>query len=149
MVRFALVATLVSGVTAPVMAQNLQSVELPAQWLEMPAVPLVDRRLSLSDSPARPQALLPMYVSFGLLQLIDAHSTTRALKSGAVESNPLMKDVVGNRASLFAVKAGGTAVAIVAAERLWPRNRVAAVGFMIAANAGISWVVQHNYHVVQ
>src|SRR5262245_44290477 len=100
MVRFALVATLVLGVTAPVMAQDLPSVELPAQGLEMPAVPFVDRRLSVADSPARPHALLPMYVSFGVLQLIDAHSTTRALKSGAaVESNPLMKDVVGNRAS--------------------------------------------------
>ena len=146
MVRFALVATLVLGITTPVMAQNLQSVELPAQLLE---VPFVDHHLSQSDPPSRPPALIPMYVSFGLLQLIDAHSTTRALKGGAVESNPLMKDVVGNRASLFAVKAGGTAVAIYAAERLWPRNRVAAVGFMIAANAGISWVVQHNYQVVR
>ena len=138
MVRFALVATLVLGVTAPVMAQNLHSVEFPALMLRVPAIPSV-------DAPARPRMLIPLYVSFTVLQVMDAHSTTQALKGGAVESNPLMKEFVGNSASLLAVKAGGTAVAIFAAERLWPRNRVAAVGFMIAANAGISWVVQHNY----
>ena len=142
MVRFALVATLVLGVTAPVMAQTLDSVELPALMLRVPAVPSV-------DPPARPRLLIPLYVSFGVLQVMDAHSTTRALGGGAVESNPLMKGVVGNSASFLAVKAGGTAVAILATERLWKRNRVAAVGFMIAANAGISWVVQHNYRAVR
>jgi hypothetical protein len=141
MVRFALVATLVLGVTAPVMAQNLHSVELPALMLRVPA-PSV-------DAPARPRMLIPLYVSFGVLQVMDAHSTARALQGGAVESNPLMKEFAGNSASMLAVKAGGTAVAIFAAERLWPRNRAAAVGFMIAANAGISWVVQHNYRAVR
>ena len=149
MVRFALVVTLVLGVTTPVMAQTLHSVELPAHLLQMPPVPFVETTVSLSHAPTRPQALLPLYVSFGALQLLDAHSTARALMSGAVESNPLMKGVVGNNASVLAVKAGGTAVAIFATERLWKRNRAAAVGFMIAANAATTWVVQHNYRAVR
>ena len=142
MVRFAVVITLVLGVTAPVMAQNLHSIELPALMLRAPAVPSV-------DAPARPRMLIPLYVSFGVLQVMDAHSTARALQGGAVESNPLMREFAGHSASLLAVKAGGTAVAIFAVERLWPRNRAAAVGFMIAANAGITWVVQHNYRAVR
>lgn len=148
MVRFALVTTLLLGFTAPVRAQDvLSSVELPVQLLEAPAVQASP--VSSVAPSVRPQALVPLYVSFGILQLIDAHSTSRALNGGAIESNPLMKGVVGNSASLFAVKAGGTAFAIYATERLWKRNPAAAVGFMIAANAGISWVVQHNYGVVR
>jgi hypothetical protein len=143
MVRFALVATLLFGFTAPVLAQDfLDSVELPVHLLHAPAVPSV-------APPARPQVLLPLYVSFSVLQMMDVHSTNRALDRGGVESNPLMKGFVGNNASLIAVKAGGTAVAIYAAERLWRRNRAASIGLMIAANTGITWVVQHNYRVVR
>jgi hypothetical protein len=146
MVRFAVVATLLLGFTAPVTAQEIAAADAAA--LQVSAVP---QRPALASSyaPERPKALVPLYVAFGSLQLLDVHSTARALNHGAVEQNPLMKSFAGNAASLMALKAGGAAVAIYAAEKIWKRNPAAAIGFMIAANAGMAWVVQHNYRVVR
>ena len=174
MVRFAAVATLLLAFTAPALAQDLDSVKStgelapsrpgaslePADRSQM-RLPLdassgvlhvIDAQSSAVqsvDRSDRPQMLLPLYASFGVLQVFDAHSTARALRSGATESNPLMTGVVGHSATVFAVKAGGAAAVIYATERLWKRNPAAAVGFMIAANAGMGWVVQHNYRVAR
>jgi hypothetical protein len=93
----------------------------------------------------RPGALVPLYVSFGALQALDVHSTTRALSTGAAEANPLMKGFAGNPFALSAVKAAGAAGVIYASEKIRKRNRTAAVIFMVAANAGMAFVVQHNY----
>jgi hypothetical protein len=93
----------------------------------------------------RPRALVPLYVSFAALQGLDVHSTTRALRNGAVEANPLMKGLAGNPVALSAVKGAGAAGVIYASEKIWKKNKVAAVVFMVAANAGLAFVVQHNY----
>jgi Domain of unknown function (DUF5658) len=97
----------------------------------------------------RPSTLLPLYASFAALQAVDMHSTWRALDQGAVEGNPLLMNVAGNKAALFAVKAGGTAAVIGVSEALWKKNRTAAILFMISANAGMTWVVEHNYRAVR
>jgi hypothetical protein len=93
----------------------------------------------------RPAALLPLYISFGALQGLDTHSTLRALEGGAVEANPLMTGLASHPIGLLSVKAAGAAGAIYASERLWKRNKTAAVLFMIATNSAMAWVVQHNY----
>jgi hypothetical protein len=49
---------------------------------------------------------------------------------------------------MLAVKAAGTAGVIFASEKIWKRNKTAAVIFMIATNAGMAWVVQNNYRAV-
>lgn len=97
----------------------------------------------------RPRALVPLYVSFASLQGLDAHSTTRALDRGAEETNPLMRSLAEHPVGLLAVKAGATTVVIYAGEKMWKRNRVAAVVFMVAANSAMAWVVQHNYRAVR
>src|SRR5687767_4142792 len=51
---------------------------------------------AVAPRPRRPAALLPLYLSFGVLQGLDAHSTSRALGRGAVEANPVMKAFGGN-----------------------------------------------------
>jgi hypothetical protein len=99
--------------------------------------------------PTRPGALVPLYVSFATLQVLDTHSTSRALNRGAVEANPMMKGLAGNTTALLAVKAAGTAGVIFASEKMWKKNRPAAVFFMIAANSGMAWVVQNNYRAVR
>lgn len=104
------------------------------------------------DSPRqqrRPAALVPLYISFAALQAIDVHSTSRALDRGAAEGNPLMRGLASHEVGLLTVKAGGAAGVIYASERVWKRNRTAAVFFMVAANAAMSWVVQHNYRAVR
>ena len=95
--------------------------------------------------PRRPDALMPLYLLYATLQALDIHSTMRALDRGAVEANPLMKNVTASPASLVAVKAAGAAGVLYTTEQLWKKNPTAAVMFMIAANSGMAWVVQHNY----
>jgi hypothetical protein len=99
--------------------------------------------------PERPGGLVPLYVSLATLQVLDVHSTRRALSGGAVEANPLMKGVAANSAGLLAVKAAGTAGVVYASEKMWKKNRVAAVIFMAATNSAMVWVVQHNYRLQQ
>ena len=100
-------------------------------------------------SEPRPGALVPLYASFATLQALDAHSTSRALDQGAVEANPMMKGLAGNPTALLAVKAAGTAGVIFASEKMWKKNRAAAVFFMVAANSAMAWVVQNNYRAVR
>ncbi len=97
--------------------------------------------------PGRPAGLVPLYVSFGLLQMLDAHSTTRALENGAVETNPFLTKIAGNPTAFYATKAATSAAAIYFAEKLWKRNRAASLVMMIALNSTYGMVVRHNYAV--
>ena len=101
------------------------------------------------SSTERPKALVPLYASFGALQVMDMHSTWTALDSGAVEANPLMKGVAGNRLGLVAVKGAGAAAVIAVSERLYKKNRTAAVLLMVASNSAMACVVEHNYRAVR
>ena len=163
MYRFASVRHVVSAVAitvvcsaAPAAAQEssphltaaiqLEAVPLPSlfaplfEQVQIPAPPLARRR---------PSALMPMYVSFASLQALDAHSTSRALDRGAVEANPLMRGLAGNTAGMLAIKAGATTAVVYSAERIWRKNRTAAVVFMLAVNSAMALVVQHNYRVAR
>jgi hypothetical protein len=103
----------------------------------------------IADAVPRPPALIPLYASFATLQLVDMHSTRRALNRGAVEANPLLSGVAGNKAMLLTVKAAGTAGVIAVSERLRKKSRTAAVMLMISVNSGMMWVVEHNYTAVR
>jgi hypothetical protein len=96
----------------------------------------------------RPGPLVPLYVSFCALQVLDTHSTWRAVDRGAVEANPMLRGVVGNQTGLVALKAAGTAGLIYASEKMWKRNRTASIIFMVTANSAMAWVVQNNYRAV-
>ena len=96
----------------------------------------------------RPGALLPLYAGLVTLQALDIHSTYSALsRSGAREANPVMAPVVGNKAAFTLVKASSTAGLLWATEKMWKKNRKAAIIFAAAANAGLAAVVSHNYRV--
>lgn len=103
----------------------------------------------MDRSERRPGALVPLYLSLGTLNALDVHSTRRALTHGGVEVNPLMKGVAGNAGALLAVKAAATTGMIYASEKMWKKNRVGAVVFMIAANSATAWIVQHNYRAAR
>jgi hypothetical protein len=95
----------------------------------------------------RPPALIPLYASFVTLELLDAHSTSRALANGGVEANPAIRGVTDNSAAMIAMKAAGSAGLIFASEKIWKKNRTAAVVLMIATNSAMAWVVAHNYQI--
>ena len=96
-------------------------------------------------SADRPRALLPLYIGFGALQALDAHSTMRAVNAGRAERNPLVAPFADRPGAMIGVKAAATAGTIAISEKLWRRNRAAAVTLLIAANVGYAAVVAHNY----
>jgi hypothetical protein len=98
---------------------------------------------------SRPGALLPLYTSHIALQALDVYTTTRGLRGGAVEANPVMKDIARQPAALVAMKAATSAAVVLGTEKLWKKNRVAAVLVMIGVNAGMAIVVSNNYRVMR
>jgi Domain of unknown function (DUF5658) len=140
---------------APVAAQEpstlMQSVSISPAALELQSPPALAPAAATFDAPRpqRPDALMPLYLTYATLQALDVHSTLRALDRGAVEANPLMKNLTESPGSLVAVKAASAAGVLYTTEQLWKRNPAAAVVFMIAANSAMAWVVQNNYRAVR
>ena len=97
----------------------------------------------------RPAPLVPLYVAFVGLQALDVHSTFSALEGGAREANPMVRSALGNPAGLFLLKAGTAAGVVLVTEKLWPRNRTAAVITMIALNSAYATIAAHNYRTAQ
>jgi hypothetical protein len=162
-VRFALLPRLAAAVFVLVVGSSVPSAaQQPAEGMTLrEAARLGGEALAAQPSQLqilpqrsvaearRPGALVPLYVSLATLNALDVHSTRRALSRGAVEGNPLMKGVAENSGALVAVKAASTVGIIYGSEKLWKRNRAAAVIFMIATNSAMAWVVQHNYRAVR
>lgn len=122
---------------APSQPPPVASADAPAQT---PVASASRRKTS------RPPVLVPLYAGFATVQALDYASTTRALAGGrAREANPVMGGIVGNRAAFIGVKAAATAAVILAGEKMWKKNRVAAVVFVAALNGAVSAVVAKNY----
>jgi Domain of unknown function (DUF5658) len=95
--------------------------------------------------PTRPMVLPPLYAGFAALQVFDGYTTTHGVQAGAEEANPLLDPFAGNEAAIWALKAGVTAVAIVAAEQLWRRHhRAQAIAVMVVSNTVMGVVAAHN-----
>jgi hypothetical protein len=95
------------------------------------------------------KALLPLYASTAVLQLLDMHSTLTAMKHGAVEGNPLMAGVTSQGPAFLAVKAGIAASTIFAVRGLAKRNKLAAIVTLIGINSAYGFVISHNYKLAQ
>ena len=100
------------------------------------------------DSGSERGVLLPLYASFAALQMLDAHSTIRAVRAGGVESNPMMAGVADKPAALIALKAGVAVSTIALADKFRGRSRVGAVVLMAVLNSAYATVVAHNYRTV-
>jgi Domain of unknown function (DUF5658) len=161
------VSVALCGMSSPVSAQELAANTISAATL-FPTTPLVPAtaapaaaeaaqastptfvRSSLAKPQGRPTLLPALYVAQGALQAMDVHSTYSAIDGGAHEANPVMKNVVGNKSAMVAVKAGVAASTIWLAESMWKRgNRVGALITMIAANSVTGVIVAHNYKLAR
>jgi hypothetical protein len=100
-----------------------------------------------TPSGSRPAVLAPLYIAFAGLQILDVHSTLQAPRFGGREANPVVGTMLGSPTALIATKAGVTAGVIFVSERLWKRNKAAAVLMMVGLNATYAAVVAHNYAV--
>jgi hypothetical protein len=109
--------------------------------------------VSTASGPTRlqsdgPGVVLPMYVSFAILQALDIHSTMTALnRGGAHESNPLMADVVDKPVAFVTLKAATGAGIIYLTERVRKRSRTGAIVMMAAFNSIYATIVAHNYRL--
>jgi len=104
--------------------------------------------LTHAPQQKRPAAMVPLYTGFAAVQILDYTSTMQALSSGAGrEGNPVMAPLAGSPAAMFAVKAASVAGVVWAGEKLWKKNRVGAIVFMVAMDSAMATVVAHNYSV--
>jgi hypothetical protein len=98
----------------------------------------------------RPMLLPALYGTAALLQGYDVYSTLAVLKRGGVEVNPVMKGLTKSPTALIGLKAGVTALSIVAAERMWKRhNRAGAVLTMAVSNSLMAMVATNNARVLR
>ena len=95
----------------------------------------------------RPAMLVPLYLSQAALQGADLYTTRRALNAGHIEANPVFKDA--SFGTMVGAKVAATAASIYISEKLWKRNRYAAIGLMVATNVTMSAVVANNYRVLR
>lgn len=93
----------------------------------------------------RPRALMPLYAMQLTLNGLDVHSTMRALEAGHREGNPLFK--AGSAKKMIGAKVASSALSVYLAEKLWKKNRIAAVVMMASVNAGMMAVVANNYRL--
>jgi len=82
-------------------------------------------------------------------QILDVHSTMKALNNGAVEANPMMSGVVKNRAAFIGVKSAMGAGLMYATHKMARRNKVAAIVTSAAINSAYLVVAHHNYKVAR
>ena len=145
---FALLGLTASGAAA----QELQSAAVKAAdeavASSAPAVPVATALLAPAEV-RRPGALVPLYVSFGALQVLDAKSTLDAVARGGAEANPVMKGFASKPFALAAVKAAGTTGVVFAAEKMWKKNKPAAIVFMLVANTAMAVVVNNNFRAAR
>ncbi|SRR6266567_6872983 len=101
---------------------------------------------SKPHSARRSPLLIGLYVSYGILQVLDAQSTIRALHSGSArEGNPLVHPFAGRPAAFVAFKGGLAAGTIFGTDRLYKSRPRLAMITLAAINAGYVFVVARNY----
>lgn len=99
------------------------------------------------SSGRRSAALVGLYASFATLEVLDIHSTLRAVGNGASEANPAMQGVVSNDASFIAVKAATGGLVIWMAEKMRKQHPALAIAMMVGLNSAMATVVAHNYSI--
>ena len=97
--------------------------------------------------PKRPALLIPLYAANATLHGLDLWTTRRALDAGHREGNPLFEDA--SFKTMTGAKIAASAATMFAVEKLWRKNRVAAVSLMLVTNVGLTAVAAHNYRLAQ
>jgi hypothetical protein len=109
-----------------------------------------DAKPSIDPHPTSGQAgLVTLSIATAALQGLDAYTTMVAVNHGAREGNPMMRAAVGNPVVWIALKSSMTAATIYAAQRLWPRNKAAAVTLFAVSNCVLATVVARNVSVLR
>ena len=106
--------------------------------------PILDKKNP--PTPRRSPLLISLYASHGLLQVLDALATSRALRTGsAQEGNPLIRPIATQPAALIAFKLGLAAGIIYGIDRLHKNHPRLAMITLGAINGGYLYFVQRGY----
>jgi len=85
----------------------------------------------------------------GVVQGYDGFLTLRVVRAGGVETNPLVKPVVGNQGAMMAMKVAAAVSTVIGVESLWKRDhRVGAIVASVVANSAMAMVAHHNAKVL-
>ncbi|MCC7007762.1 MAG: hypothetical protein IT184_03005 [Acidobacteria bacterium] len=138
--------------SVPSIASTLASAFVNARAAEdQVAAPILLRpSAGTFETPRRGALTLrSMYMATAAMQMLDVHSTVKALDRGGVEANPLMTGLVQHRVAFVAAKASVAALTIYAAKRLARNNRVGAIATMVAMNSAYAMIVANNYRIAR
>jgi hypothetical protein len=105
--------------------------------------------VEFGGAPKRPAVIGALSVSLAALQVFDVYSTSKGLRQGAREANPLMQNVVGNKAMFWTMKAVTTAVPMAIAAKMWKKNKVGAIATLALANGVSALVAARNASVLK
>jgi hypothetical protein len=139
--------SVLATVPAPSLSSTRWVFDVEPAELSMTTPPVFVRE-SLTTRP-RPRLLVPLYVSFGALQIADAHSTLRAIRAGAGEQNPVFRSTVDRPAAFVAVKASMAASTILLTEQFRASHPTGALVLMAALNSVYATLVTHNYQAAR
>ncbi len=136
--------------TSPVKDDDVVTSVSPVRDSETTIAPFVRTHQPRFGSMAGATALRSLHVGLIASQAYDVYSTTHAIRRGAVEMNPLLKDTVRSRVAFVALKVAVTAGPIYEAEKLWRKNhKIAAIALMAASNGIMMAVARHNSSVMK
>jgi len=97
----------------------------------------------------RSPLLISLYVSHGLLQVLDASVTSRALRNGSVqEGNPLLRPLAAQPTALIAFKLGAGVGIIYGIDRLHRYHPRLAMITLGALNGGYLCLIQRGYRSI-
>jgi hypothetical protein len=160
MFRYAAAAVLAAAASVPAQASAQEpivvagvdvgaSVSAFAQPATLDMRQLDVQRFVAPPRDGRSRLLSSLLVSTVVMQALDVHSTYSALGRGAVEANPVMAGLAGNKAAFVATKAAVATATVLAARHVGKRNKVAAIATLVAINSAYAFVVDHNYRVAR
>ena len=136
--------------SSPVKDDDVVTAVSPGRDSETTAAPFVRIHPPRFGSLAGATALRSLHVGLIASQVYDVYSTTHALRRGAIEVNPLLKDTASSRVAFIALKVAVTAGPIYEAEKLWRRNhKLGAIALMAASNGIMMAVAMHNSSVMK
>ncbi|MFC2169091.1 DUF5658 family protein [Acidobacteriota bacterium] len=89
-------------------------------------------------------------ISLAALCAVDCFSTLEALKyDGLREANPIMRPLTKNKALFISAKLGLIAFNHLYLEKLHKKKKTLAWAISIIANGAMSYVVAHNFRMIQ
>ena len=118
------------------------------QFAEQASAP-APRALPRTDVKWQTPVLASLQAATIATQMLDVHSTYKALNAGATEANPMMGGLVKNPAAFIGVKAAVGAGLVYATHRLGQRNKAAAIAVAAAVNSAYLMIASHNYKVAR